>query len=517
LAAYDFKIIYKPGTHNSDADAMSRLPKISRNEGVTEIASEVIKAICHSSTYQGPLIQSMPVIDIMEATEIPGTLTSQIEVREIRKAQREDEIVSVWVTATKEKRKPKFKDIVEVKKHSTMNKNFPYFKLIRGVLYREVTEKEETKLQLVIPTVYRSHVLKGCHDNIGHPGRERTLAIMKERFWWPQMSAQVEEKIKMCDRCIRRKSPTNSKAPLVNITSTYPLELVCMDFLKLDTCKGGYTNVLVIVDHFTRFAQAFPTKNQTAKTTAEIFFHNFVLKYGFPTKLLTDQGANFESQLMQEVCQKTRTTIYHPMCNGMSERFNRTLIEMLGTLEKEKKHDWKSHIESLVYAYNAIPHESTGVSPFELMFGRKPVLPVDLMFEKETKRAEDVSQFEYINQLKEKMRKTQEIAKQCADRARTKQKSQYDKRARATKLEIGDKVLVKVLAFEGPHKLVDKFEEAVYTVIGIPNTDIPVFEVQSTDGKIKLLHRNHLLPVHIEQEEENTKDSVEDTGKDYIR
>jgi hypothetical protein len=168
---------------------------------------------------------------------------------------------------------------------------------------------------------------------------------------------------------------------------------------------------------------------------------------------------------------------------------------MLGTLEKEKKQDWKSHIEYLVYAYNAIPHESTGVAPFELMFGRKPILPVDLMFEKETQQAGHVSQTEYIQQLKDRMRTTQEIAKQYADQARVKQKTQFDKKAKATKLEIGDKVLVKVLAFDGPHKLADKFEEDIYTVTNIPNMDIPVFEVCSADGKTKLLHRNHLFPI----------------------
>lgn len=118
-----------------------------------------------------------------------------------------------------------------------------------------------------------------------------------------------------------------SKHQWLNITSTYPLELVytCLDFLKLDTCNGGYTNVLVIIDHYTRFAQAFPTK----KTTAEIFFQNFILKYGFPTKLLTDQGSNFESQLMAELCKlpgiKKLEQLYTILCvmecpNGSTDR-----------------------------------------------------------------------------------------------------------------------------------------------------------------------------------------------------
>jgi len=141
----------------------------------------------------------------------------------------------------------------------------------------------------------------------------------------------------------------NTRAPLVNIQTTYPLELVCMDYLTLEPAKGGIHNILVITDHFTKFAQAIPTKNQTARTTAEAFYNNFILHYGIPTVLHSDQGANFESEIIQELCRltnmtKSQTTPYHPMGNGVTERMNRTLLGMLGTLEPTQKGDWKKYI-----------------------------------------------------------------------------------------------------------------------------------------------------------------------------
>lgn len=90
----------------------------------------------------------------------------------------------------------------------------------------------------------------------------------------------------------------NNRAPLVNITTTQPLELVCLDYLSLEASKGGFENILVITDHFTRYAQAIPTRNQTAKTTAEAFFNHFVVHYGLPKRIHSDQGANFMSKLM---------------------------------------------------------------------------------------------------------------------------------------------------------------------------------------------------------------------------
>ena len=184
-------------------------------------------------------------------------------------------------------------------------------------------------------------------------------------------------------RCIMRKSRTTQKTPLVSISTSQPLELVCTDFLTLETSKGGYQHILVITDHFTRFAQAIPTRNMTAHTTGEVILNSYFFAYGYPQRLHSDQGDNFEGNLIKELCKmigtkKSRNTPYHPMGNGQCERFNKTLLSMLGTLEPGKKADWKSHVAPLVHAYNACTHATTKKSPFFLMFGHNPRLLIDL-------------------------------------------------------------------------------------------------------------------------------------------
>ena len=209
-------------------------------------------------------------------------------------------------------------------------------------------------------------VLKHLHDDDqGHQGRDITLSLVRQLFYWPGLEADVQHKVKTCVCCIQQKTVPKPSAELVNISTTQPMELVCIDFLSLEGFKGGYENILVITDHFTRYAQAFPTKNQLAKTTARVLVDNFIVHYGFPACLHSDQGRNFESSVIKELCniagvEKSRTTPYQPMGNGMVERFNQTLLNMLGTLRDNQKQDWKTYVAPLVHSYNATRHNSTG-------------------------------------------------------------------------------------------------------------------------------------------------------------
>ena len=168
-------------------------------------------------------------------------------------------------------------------------------------------------------------------------------------------------------------------------------------------------------------------RNQTAKTTAEAFYNNFILNFGIPTRLHSDQGANFESDIIQELCnltnmKKSHTTPYHPHGNAGPERFNRTLLDMLGTLNCDQKQDWKKYVSSLVYFYNCTPHESTKFTPYELMFGRKPKLPIDLEYECVSGESQAKSTKEYINDLKDRLEQTRKILELHLCKAKQKKK-----------------------------------------------------------------------------------------------
>jgi hypothetical protein len=300
LGEFNFDIIYRAGIKNADADGMSRYPyeEVQQNgTDMVKIDNKIVKTICSSIIFP-PYIETLPTtsINIIEATESPETPMAQIEMREIRQNQRQDETIERWRRAVIDNKLPS-KNIN--RDDVLMRRNFKNFKMKRGILYRHLEEQNID--QLVIPTCYRNDILKGLHDDVGHPGRERTSALLRERFYWPRMIADVDNHLSKCSRCLRRKTNVHSRAPLINITTTYPLEMVCMDYLTLEPAKG-IGNILVITDHFTKFAMAIPTKNQTAKTTAEAFYNNFIVHYEIPTAIHSDQGANFQSEIIKELC-----------------------------------------------------------------------------------------------------------------------------------------------------------------------------------------------------------------------
>ena len=236
--------------------------------------------------------------------------------------------------------------------------------------------------QLVLPQRYHCKVLTALHDHMGHQGIDQMLDLLRERVYWPSMAKDAQNWVTNCRRCQIARGDYNQPKPKIgHLEAHNPLDQVCLDFTKIDPSKTGKENVLVITDAFTKLSLAC-TPNQTAKTVAKILVEKWFHVYGVPSRIHSDQGRCFDSNIIKALCkmygvEQSFTSPYNPRGNAFCERFNRTLFGLLKTLKSEEKADWPSHLPALVFAYNATAHASTGYQPYQLMFGHRAPAPCD--------------------------------------------------------------------------------------------------------------------------------------------
>ena len=231
-------------------------------------------------------------------------------------------------------------------------------------------------------------VLTQLHNSVtgGHLGIKKTLSKVRERYSWFKQKQDVENWCRHCDICASKKRPNKKpRAPLQQYNVGAPLERIAVDILgPLPRTNKGNRYLLVVGDYFSKWAEAIPIRDQEATTVANKLVDRVISILGVPMEIHSDQGSNFESQVFKEMCKllglhKTRTTSLRPQSDGMVERFNATIENMLASFVSDNQKDWDEYIFLLMMAYRAAVHETTKVSPYEMMFGRTINLPIDLV------------------------------------------------------------------------------------------------------------------------------------------
>ena len=307
-----------------------------------------------------------------------------------------------------------------------------------------------------------------------------------------------------CGRCkqFKVKPQILGMQPII---CTEPMELVHIDYVGMEVTvstqeKPVVKNMLVIIDHFTLYVQAYVTWNQTVRTTARVIYNEYFSMFGFPQRLMSDQGTGFTSKVIAAMCsllgiEKIWTTPYHPQSNGSAKRVHQTLRQMIGKLDLEKCQKWPVHLGSVLIAYNATQSLVTGYSPYYLMFGWRPWLPIDLLFPTRQEHNLTCTIDEYVETLYRCLRKSVKIAQDSALKEALQQKHLYDRKVGVVELRSGDHVLVKLDAFCGQWwKLKNRWGSNLHTVQTCVADGVPMYAVKNVrTGKTKVLHCSRLL------------------------
>ena len=508
LADYNFSIKYRPGKLNVDSDYLSRRSldiEQLKAECTEEIDPREIDAVVSQVQVSDGCVQVPVVVNAMvaEQLQMKGNLNDMhVPAEVLQKKQIEDEVIGPVFRFVAEGRRPRRGEWAKLSRESralAKNLNKLFFNE-SGILMRRTARYE----QIVLPKCYHQLVHVQLHEEMGHLGVEKVTELAQQRFYWPGMVDSLKDNIQKRCRCIVNKKPNvQEKAPLIPITAQYPFEIVAIDYLKLDKCKGGFEYALVVTDHFTRFAQVYATKSKSSKAAADKLFNQFIMQFGWPCKIHSDRGGEFTSKLFEELhrisgIKPSKTTPYHPEGNGKAERFNRTVCNMLKTLSEEAKRDWKSHLPKLSFAYNSTIHKSTGFSPFRLLFGRESSLPIDFVFEgvEREPKLQNRSHEQFLKEWGESMEEACRLAKENMGKMTDYNKKVYDKKAKAVEIVVGDRVLMqnKRDRTEGTGKLKSYWEHSIFEVLE-KKENLPVYTIRNINKKSdkRVVHRNLLM------------------------
>ena len=372
---------------------------------------------------------------------------------QLKTAQREDKNLKPVINALENRLKPK--DSVKAKwneESRILASRWNQLVLRDGILYRRWTpsSNEGPVTQLVLPAQLRAEILHQLHDLrvVGHLGVQRTLARVQHRYYWPGCALDVARWCASCPQCAGRKGkPGPARHPMTSLPVGAPFDRVAMDIL--DTHKvtpRGYRYVLVISDYFTKWTDAFPLRRHTAGEVAKVFVSRFVVYYGVPKQIHSDQGTEFESKLFRSLAEllgsaKIRTVPYRPQSDGQVERFNRSLIAMLSAFVCERANDWDDHLPYVMMAYRSSVHASTNCTPYRMLYGREQNLPVDIMYP--TGQDTNVPQCgpEYSEWVRRAISSAHDFARAHLDKSAIRQKRGYDANAKhRPPFKRGDKV-----------------------------------------------------------------------------
>ena len=454
LQEYSFDIKHTPGTVNCVADCLSRYPTSAPDDLVEKQLELVHGEVNH-------------IIDNRSFCFDPTLI---------------------------HKHQQKEPDLQRLSDQLSQGMSKPPYILHNGLVHKVVQRRDGRSLTLTcIPPSIIQELLKAYHDSPtgGHLGVHKTWNRIRNRYFWPDMFNSIRQYIRSCTKCQQFK--VNRTTALGTLQPIEPpsgiLDLMGLDFLgPVQLSNNGNKYILVCTDYLSKFAITQATPNCSAETAAKFLVERVILQYGVPKQLITDQGTHFMSNVFRTVAARCgakhiTTTTYHPQSNGLTERFNATLVGSLSTYVNQQQTDWDEYLPYATFAYNTATQASTQFEPFKLMYGRDPMLPFDMPH---TNSLLPITN-DYYQQLKRFLNQAKSSARCNITRTQNLYKKTYDTgRMDLPRLKLGQLILVKQMMLKHLRKFSPKYYGPFKVVKHISRLNYQVQHV--ADGHMETVH-----------------------------
>lgn len=429
LSEYYFMIMYRAGKQNGKADALTR-----RDDEIA--AQNGVKA-----EYRTKAFLSQDQVDPRVLEDL-GIEVSEVDVVAPTEEDTFDEPIGLVDRILQANRGSA--SLGALRAEATTGKSSE-FELEDGLLLYSG--------RLVVPRVDNlpTALIKEAHDQVStaHPGRDKTYQLLRPRYYWPCMKADIDRFIRNCHPCRRAHVPRDKTPGHLHPLPIpdHPWQHITMDFKSMPRDRHGYDSVFVVIDRLSKEAISVPCyKTTTAEDMARMFIAHVYRYHGPPESSVSDRGPQFISQFWKEFCRilgirLKLSTAYHPQTDGQTEIMNQYLDQRLRPFVNHYQDNWSDLLPMMDYAQLTLPHSSIGMSPFELLYGRLPRTSFDWNIPKASSPQERLSQSK-AQEVAKRMQGALELAKENMAKAQARKERDINAHRRPVDFEPGDQVYI---------------------------------------------------------------------------
>jgi hypothetical protein len=502
LQELDFEVHHRSGKKSGNVDFLSRLNEPETTDYVSINSSSTVNSCSTSSSCTPSVPDGFLSINALTSEQLSLAVDTNRELNDISAMQQKDDQLKPVFDYLANQSLPKQKKLRKM-----LMKDGQHFKLLNNVLYFDkppihnaFLEPKPSFLRLVVPSELQVSIIARHHDDAfgGHLSFKKIFPTIEKKYFWFWMRRDIRKYVTACIDCQLGKSATLAKSGLLEpIEVAEPFQKVCMDYLgPLPSTGRGNKYLLVLVDMLTKWPEAYALPDRKATTVARVIATEFIPRYGAVQELLSDNGPEFRSELIQEISNtfnihKVFSSAYHPQSQGITENMNKNLLHMVKLYINEDQNDWDIYVNFILFAYRSAMHSSTFFSPFYLVYGRDPLLPSEINYGLRFPRVKNIK--EHKDLLDQRLSRAYEIVRQNLKQQQLVQKEHFDKHRRVVEYPVGTYVWLYVPATKPGHKLkLSKLWHGPYIVVGKRTDNTVLIQTLQKDGRKQFVHVERL-------------------------